>query len=183
MKSAAFIQPLDILLIGLMSWGAYKGYRRGLVVELVNSMALVGAVAGGLALLDWALALLKPYIKGYSMILPFIVFGGIFFLMSLGIRQVGYWVRRSIRYTVFGSVDDVAGAVLGMLKIMFMISTLLWVASLAGIVPPPYYTKNTFVYPIVASLGPKSIRIMTVFFPFMKQLAGSLKKILAKKGH
>jgi membrane protein required for colicin V production len=175
------LQPIDIILIGLLSWGAYKGYRRGLLVELINSVALMVAVWGGMALLDVGVGLLKPHLKGMAWLLPYLSFAIIFVGIIIGMRYLGRWLKQTIRYTLLGNIDDVAGAVVGMIKVMFALSTLLWIASLAGIKPPLQYTKGTFVYPVLAELGPKSVRLLSMFFPFMKQLAESLKHLLAKK--
>lgn len=174
-------QPIDIILIALLSWGAYKGYKRGLVAELINSAALMVAVWGGLALLDVGVTILKPYFKGIAWLLPYVSFAIIFVLIIWGMRFLSRWLRQMIRYTLLGNIDDVAGAVVGMLKVMFALSTLLWVASLAGISPPYRYTHGTFVYPVIAALGPKSLRLLSFFFPFLQDMATSLKRLLAKR--
>jgi len=50
------LRLLDILLLMLLAWGGYSGFRKGLVLEIFSISALVLAVLGSIKLLDGAVA-------------------------------------------------------------------------------------------------------------------------------
>ena len=61
---------LDILLLLPLGIGAVKGYRRGLVLEVVSLLAFVLAVVGGLMLLSAAVPLVRQYVGDAFGMLP-----------------------------------------------------------------------------------------------------------------
>ena len=67
---------LDILLLLPLGIGAVKGYRRGLVLEVVSLLAFVLAVVGGLSLLSAAVPLVRHYVGSAFGMLPLVVIPG-----------------------------------------------------------------------------------------------------------
>jgi membrane protein required for colicin V production len=66
-------------------------------------------------------------------------------------------LRKSIRYTVFGSFDSLAGAVVGAFTWAFGISIFLWLITSIGIKFPKTEMDNTYLYPLVKPLAPKVV--------------------------
>ena len=171
------MQPLDLIILFFLAYAAYGGYRKGLVVELINTIGLVLAVAAGFMLLDMTTDLLGSYLKSSGPMLPFIAFFVVFIAVVWSVRQLAQIARKTIRYTLLGTFDTTAGAALGMLKITFTISTILWIIGLVGIGIPAKYTRNTHIYPVVAKIGPGSIKLFGTFMPFLKDLPESVRKL------
>lgn len=153
-----------------MAYAGYQGYKKGLVVEVVNTLGLVLAILAGFMLLDMVMQWIKPFTKGGEPLLPFIAFAIIFFGVIWAVRKLGKVARQTLRYTLFGTLDAAAGAALGILKISFSISTILWLIALIGIRIPDVYTRHTLIYPVVAKIGPGSIKLFGILIPFLKEL-------------
>ena len=73
------------------------------------------------------------------------------------INKLGWTLRKSIRYTVFGSFDSLAGAIVGGFTWAFGISIFIWLTTSIGIKFPEKETQNTYLYPFVKPLAPKII--------------------------
>ncbi|MDQ3395802.1 MAG: CvpA family protein, partial [Bacteroidota bacterium] len=79
--------------------------------------------------------------------------------------------------TILGSVDNFAGATLGLLKWAFAISLLFWLAESVGIPISEDIRTNSFVYPMVSAIAPNTINFLSENLPFMEGFFGSLKDI------
>lgn len=174
------MQPIDIFILLPMAWGIYKGYTRGLLVEVMGAIGLVLAVLAGFMLLDLGVEVASPWAGELRPLLPYIIFVIIFIMVVLVIRRLGFAIRQNIRYTLLGGFDSIAGAVVGMLKVAFAISTILWIIDTAGVEVPAKYTNDTFVYPVLVELGPKSVKLLSMIFPFLKQLVESIRQLFEK---
>jgi membrane protein required for colicin V production len=103
------MKTLDLLIIVPLLWGAYIGYKQGLLMSLVGILAFVLAVILGFKLMDTGLDLLKPYFSSSNRFLPYIAFAAIFFPIILLVNKLGQLLRKSIQYTLIGSFDSMAG--------------------------------------------------------------------------
>jgi membrane protein required for colicin V production len=174
------LQLLDVFILVPVVWGIYKGYTQGLVVEIVGTVGLVLAVLAGFMLLDLGVEIAAPFAGELAPLLPYIIFIVIFIGVVLAVRRLGYAIRENIRYTLLGSFDSIAGAVVGLLKVAFAVSTIIWIIQTAGIEVPVKYTRDTLVYPVLAEMGPKSVKMLSMIFPFIKQLVESIKHLFQK---
>lgn len=153
------MQLIDILILLPTLWGAYIGYQRGIIIEVISIAAFVISVIIGFRALGYAGDWISPYVNNRmtEKLVPYIGFGAVFFPIVFLINKLGWTLRKSIRYTVFGSFDSLAGAIVGALTWAFGISIFLWLTSSIGIKFPPKETENTYLYPIVKPLAPKII--------------------------
>lgn len=172
--------PVDIVLGLLIAYGAYRGYRKGLLIEIIGTVSLVLALFAGFALLDIAVSLLSRYIEGADLILPYVAFFAIFFGMIWLMRKLGWQVRKAVRYTLIGSFDTVAGGIVGALKVLFSISTILWIVNLLGIQIPMQHTEGSFIYPIAVRIGPKAVRVASSVFPFLRDWITEIREVFEK---
>jgi membrane protein required for colicin V production len=107
------MKTLDLLIIVPLLWGAYIGYKQGLLMSLVGILAFVLAVILGFKLMDTGLDLLKPYFSSSNRFLPYIAFAAIFFPIILLVNKLGQLLRKSIQYTLIGLVRQHGGALVG----------------------------------------------------------------------
>jgi membrane protein required for colicin V production len=147
------VQPLDILLSIPLFWSLWLGWRRGLVKELVNTLGLIVAIFSGFMLLDVVLLILKP-IFGVTFWLPILTFILIVVAILFTARHLATYTHRAIKHTFFGDADALAGAVLSLIKMAFVISTLLWLIGVMKIKIPERHTYKTFIYPALLKIGP-----------------------------
>ncbi len=161
------LNSLDVFMFIPLAWGAFNGYRKGLLVEIVAIIAFVVAMIVGLKFLAFGIDLLSPYISRElaRKVLPLLGFSIIFFPTVLMVNQLGLALRRSLKYTLLGTFDSVAGATVGLFTWVFGISVILWLFSYMNVVIPARYTENAFLYPYVRPIAPKVMDKAAVWVP------------------
>lgn len=117
---------LDIILIVPLAWGAYKGFKRGFVFEV---LMLVGLIIGLYVAFKFS-GLLHGWVSSIvdrnSAVLPVlsftIVFGAVLLIMILLAR----FLEGILKITGLQVFNQVAGSVLGVVKFALVVSVVLW---------------------------------------------------------
>ncbi|MFD2932483.1 CvpA family protein [Spirosoma flavum] len=161
------MNTLDLLMLIPLIWGAYNGYRKGLLVEIVAVIAFVVAMIVGFKFLAFGIDLLSPYISRElaRKILPWLGFSIIFFPTVVMINQMGFAIRRSLKYSILGTFDSVAGATVGLFTWVFGISVIFWLFSYMGVKMPPRQIETAFLYPYIRPIAPKVMDKAAVWVP------------------
>lgn len=161
-----------------MLWGAYQGYRKGLLLEIIAIAAFIIAVVVGFKLLNVSLSSLSPYTGGKGRFLPYFGFSVIFFPIIFLVNKLGRLMRNSLRYTLLGQFDSMAGAALGVFTWAFGISVFLWLIHAVGVVIPGEVVSKSYLYPFVKPFAPTMISKLSQLFPLGSDLLDSLTKRL-----
>ncbi|MCK8491545.1 CvpA family protein [Spirosoma sp. RP8] len=150
-----------------LAWGAYNGYRKGLLIEVVAVIAFIVAMIVGFKFLAFGIELLSPYISRElaRRLLPWMGFSFIFFPTVFMINKMGFSLRRSLRYTILGTFDSIAGAAVGLFTWIFGISVILWLFSYMGVKIPPRQVEGAFLYPLIRPIAPKVMDKAAVWVP------------------
>ncbi|SDN08902.1 CvpA family protein [Siphonobacter aquaeclarae] len=149
---------LDLFLLLPLAYGAYTGFQRGVLVEIIAVVAFVVSIILGFKLLNEAIAFISPYVSETiaRKFLPYIGFSGVFVLVIFTINRFGWLLRKSIRYTLMGSFDSMAGAVVGLFTYAFGVSLFLWLLSALHVgYPDKRQAAASMVYPVIRPLAPK----------------------------
>nr|WP_295933097.1 CvpA family protein [uncultured Dyadobacter sp.] len=150
---------LDVLILLPLLWGALHGYRKGLLIEIIGILGLVVAMVLGFKFLGLGMEVLTPYFsEGVARkVLPYVGFSAIFFPTIFLLNQFGYTIRRSLRYSILGTFDSFAGAMVGVFTWVFGISVFFWLVDAIGVKIPAHRTDDTFLYPLVVPVAPTVI--------------------------
>jgi membrane protein required for colicin V production len=119
------MNPLDLLLLLPLVVGTAKGYRRGLVLEVVSLLAFVLGVVGGLYLLSAAIPLVRSYLGELFGLLPLVAFLLVLVGIMWGVHLLGGLVKTAVHFTPLGVLDNLLGAAAGALKWLLGLSLLL----------------------------------------------------------
>lgn len=158
---------VDIILLVILLLGAWSGYRKGLMLEVVAIAAFVLAIIGGFKLLDSAMNIVASFYDGFGTFLPVVAFFLIFILVIVVVNLAGRFLKKVIDWTPLGFFDNIAGAALGIFKWALGVSILLWVGSSAGFELPKSAVDKAKIYPVVVEVAPKvGAWIGSVFPPF-----------------
>jgi len=176
--SLVSLKFLDIILLIPLLWGAYRGYKKGLLLEIVAIFALVLGVIGGFKLLHWGIHTLTNFIGDYHKLIPVLAFILIFISIVILVNILGKALKKVLDYTLLGSLDNFSGALVGLIKWAFGLSIILWLVQLAGIVFPEDATAGTFLFPFMVNLAPMIIAWFALFLPFIQDLMDSIKDLL-----
>lgn len=150
---------LDVLILLPLLWGALHGYRKGLLIEIIGILGLVVAMVLGFKFLGLGMEVLTPYFsEGVARkVLPYVGFSAIFFPTIFLLNQFGYTIRRSLRYSILGTFDSFAGAMVGVFTWVFGISVFFWLVDAIGVKIPSHRTDDTYLYPLVVPVAPTVI--------------------------
>lgn len=167
---------LDILLLLPLGIGAVKGYRRGLLLEMVSLLAFVLALVGGLSLLSAAVPLVRHYVGEAFGMLPLVSFALVFVGIMWGVHLIGGVIKTAVHLTPLGVLDNLLGAAAGVLKWILGLSLLLHGTALSGFhLLSPSLMANSQVLPLVQQATPAALKIMAYVMPFAQDLLIKLK--------
>jgi membrane protein required for colicin V production len=138
---------LDVLILLPLLWGALHGYRKGLLIEIIGILGMVVAMVLGFKFLGLGMEILTPYFsEGVARkILPYVGFSAIFFPTIFLLNQFGYTIRRSLRFSILGTFDSFAGAMVGVFTWVFGISVFFWLVDAIGVNIPAHRTEYTYL--------------------------------------
>ena len=167
---------LDLLLLLPLAVGTVKGFRRGLVLEVVSLLAFVLGVVGGLSLLSAAIPVVRGYVGELFGLLPLVAFLLVLVLIMWGVHLVGGVVKKAVHLTPLGMLDHLLGAVAGGLKWLLGLSLLLHGTALAGLpLLAPGLVAGSVVLPWVQAATPLALQLTAYVLPFSHNLLARLK--------
>ena len=166
------MSKIDIVLIIILVVGAVAGYKKGFLSELFTLLGIILGVLAGFKLMGAAMLLLDEHYDINEKVLPYAAFGVVFLIVVIGVTLLGKVFKSSLEKTVLGSVDKLAGGLLGILKTAFMLSVLIWITSSLNINVPDRFAEDAWLYPTVARLAPAVTAWIGDIFPVFSDLFG-----------
>ena len=167
----------DIILLVILALGAYSGYKKGLILELIAIFAFVLAIIGGFKLLHVGMDYVSRVYEGFGNFLPFIAFMVLFVLIIILVNMIGKILKKIIDWTPFGVLDNLAGALIGVAKWALMLSILLWVMTSLKIDLPESFTKNSSVLPFVTGFSGQVGDFISTIFPSFENFITTLEEL------
>jgi membrane protein required for colicin V production len=139
-------------------------------MELFSLLAVILGILGGFKLMGIAMVFLDNKFNIDEKVLPYIAFAVVFFIILIGVNLLGRLVKATVSKTFLGSVDQVAGAVLGLIRTVFMFSVMLWIADSLNVKIVSQWTEGTWLYPKVAGFAPTATHWISQFIPFFRDV-------------
>lgn len=173
----------DIILIIILLFGAFRGFQKGFILEIVSFFAFFLAILGGFKLLDLGISLLEPYRENLGSFLPVAAFIVVFVLILIALNVAGRIFKKIIHFTFLGSFDSLAGAVVGILKIALFLSILNWGFVKMGFEFPEKLSEESFIYAYIAVLAPKVGQLFIAIFPSFDNLFEKVGNFLKSISH
>ncbi|MDB4195623.1 MAG: CvpA family protein [Flavobacteriales bacterium] len=114
---------IDIFILVILMWFGYKGFRKGLVFELVSIIALALGIYGGLKFSDTTAEFLASYLD--SEYLEIISFTVTFLVILLLVFAAGKIVEKIINLVALKLVNKLLGAFFAIVKIGLVLAVLI----------------------------------------------------------
>ena len=166
------MSKVDIVLIIILMIGAVAGYKKGFLSELFTLLGIFLGVLAGFKLMGAAMLMLDERYDINENVLPYTAFGVVFLVVVIGVTLLGKFFKASLEKTLLGSVDRLAGGLLGILKTVFMLSVLIWITSSLNVFAPKRFTEDAWLYPTVARFAPTVTAWIGEIFPVFSDLFG-----------
>jgi membrane protein required for colicin V production len=170
------LKILDIFLLLLLLLGAWNGYKKGVLLQILSFFALIIAIISAFKLLHTGIEYLAPHFEGNSFV-PFLAFISIFLLVFFLIYLLSKLLKKIVSYTLLGRFDQYAGALLGVCEMAFGISLLIWLCHYSEVELPKSYTTGALLYPELIGFAPKVVTWVSYVIPF-QDIFPSIKKTL-----
>jgi len=144
----------DLILILLLLWGAWNGYKKGLVIAIASIIAIVAGAYGAFyfsdALGSWISGVVAWNAKSIAVASFALTFLGVVF----GVHLIAKAIEKTLNIVALGGINKLAGAVLGVLKTALILSFVIY--GLKGFEIKVYEDTNKeyVVMPIVESIAP-----------------------------
>ena len=161
---------IDIVLGILILVGAYHGYKAGFLLELFSLVAIVLGVLAGFKFMGWAMVALGQKVEINKDVLPYVAFAMVFIAVVIVVNLLGKLVKTSVDKTLLGPVDEVGGAVVGLVRTTFVFSIALWIVDSLNLSFISEWTEDSWLYPVVADVAPKFTHWISGFLPFFKDV-------------
>lgn len=116
---------LDILLIIPLIIGAWRGFKKGFVIEIFTLLALLVGIYAGIHFSDYMAAILREHIGITTEYLPAISFTVTFLLVGAMVYFAGKMIEKALKLVALSTVNKFAGLVFGMVKVLFILSAAL----------------------------------------------------------
>ncbi|MGB1039271.1 MAG: CvpA family protein [Flavobacteriales bacterium] len=114
---------IDVFIAIVLIWFGYKGFKKGLVFELVSIVALMLGVYGGLKFSDTTAEYLTSYVDSeYLNIASFTV---TFLVILLLVFMAGKVVEKIINMVALKMINKLLGALFGVLKMVLALGVLI----------------------------------------------------------
>lgn len=167
------METIDIILIILLVLGAVKGYMKGLVVEVFS---LIAFFLGLFVAIEFTTPLAVEFFgdNPWFHLISIAVFLAVFLVIIIVINLLAKLIKKVLNMTFFGLFDSVLGAILGVLKWSLILSVVLWLFRSVGLTLPKEYVDDSFLFPIVAVVGPTVFDWAGQLVPFFKDIFDSM---------
>jgi membrane protein required for colicin V production len=159
----------DIALVVFILIGAYSGYKQGFLLALFSLLGIFLGVLGGFKLMGWAMVVLADRFNVDQKVLPYFAFGIVFIGIVIVVSLIGRMIKLSLDKSFLGRVDEAAGALLGIVKTVFMLSVALWILDSLKVNMEPW-SKDSWLYPRVAIFAPKLTDWVAKLMPVFKDV-------------
>lgn len=142
----------DVILLLLLGFGAYQGYLKGIVVELLSLFVLVfiiywvmtGTYLGFNSLKDSEMV--GEFSKRTT---PFLTFLVITIILSVAMQFLANWSRKFLSFTLFGSADSFIGGIFSLIKYCFVIGLVMTLCIDIGLFQEEEIRAKSLLMPLV----------------------------------
>lgn len=171
---------VDIFLLIILVLGAIRGYSKGLIVELFSLIAFFFGLFGAIKFSGPIAAVFFGESDFYTIGLVG-VFILLFIALSVLINMIAKLLKKGVDLVFLGWLDNILGAILGILKWGFLVSMLVLMLKAGGMLLPEQDLDRSRIYPYIEHIGPNAFNALDSIFPFLENFIDSIEQ--EKKKH
>lgn len=167
---------LDIILVIPMIWLAYRGFTKGLVIELTSLVALILGIWIALHFSYFSSDFLTEHFEINQKYLHIVAFIITFIVIIILVYLVGKLVERLINLIALGFINKLAGAVFGVLKAALLLSVVILIINnfdKKESVITPKLREGSVLYKPISSIIPTIIPWLDLDELMNKEIPGT----------
>ena len=142
----------DVVLLLLLGFGAYQGYLKGIVVELLSLFLLIFIIYWVMTgtYLGFSTLQENDVVGKFSKTTtPFLTFLIITILLALLMEFLANIGRKFLRFTLFGSADSFIGGIFSLIKYCFVIGLIMVFCIDIGLFQEAEIRQKSLLMPLV----------------------------------
>jgi membrane protein required for colicin V production len=116
---------IDLIIVVLLLWSAYRGFVKGFVLQLATLAALLLGILGAIKFSDLTAHWLSKNFDMASMYLDVIAFAITFILIVIAVHLLARVIEKLIQAIALGFINRILGIVFGIIKTAFILSIIL----------------------------------------------------------
>jgi membrane protein required for colicin V production len=116
---------VDIVILLCLGWGAYKGFKKGFIIQSFVILALVFAIWGGFAFAGKMEPFMQNHFQMGQLACSVISFVIIFLLILILVYTSGYLFTKIADAITLGMINRLAGAIFGIFANALILSVLI----------------------------------------------------------
>ena len=155
---------IDIVLLVLLVYGAYKGFTKGLILQVASIVALLLGIWGAIELSFYVEGMLEDQTKIEKSYLPLLSFALTFAAIVIAIHLLAKVLEKVISLAALGLVNKLLGLVFGTLKIALILSFVLVLVNSVndkwGFLDNNSLRKESKLFEPISNLGPMLLPVV-----------------------
>jgi membrane protein required for colicin V production len=116
---------IDILLIVPLGYAAWRGFKKGFIIEVFTLLALLVGIYAGIHFSDWTANLIKGNVDMEDSYLPVIAFTLTFLAVGAMVYFAGKMLEQMVRVVNLSPLNKILGVVFGLIKMVYTLSVVL----------------------------------------------------------
>ena len=116
---------IDIIILLCLGWGAYKGFKKGFIIQSFVILALVLAIWGGFAFSGKLEPFLQKHFHMSELVCHIISFIIVFLLVMILVYVSGHIVSKVADAMTLGMINRLSGAAFGIVANALILSVLI----------------------------------------------------------
>jgi membrane protein required for colicin V production len=116
---------IDIILIVPLAYAAWRGFKKGLIIEVFTLLALLVGIYTGIHFSDWTAARIAEYFDIEPNYLPVVAFTITFLAIGAMVFFAGKMLEQMVKAVNLSPVNKILGVFFGMLKMIYTLSVIL----------------------------------------------------------
>lgn len=115
---------LDLIFAVALIYGAWKGFKKGFVIELFTFLALFLGLYAGIHFSDFMADILTNNVEIESKYVPTVSFTVIFLLVGAIVYFAGIAIEKVIKVVQLSLLNKLLGVLLGIIKMVFVLGVI-----------------------------------------------------------
>ena len=116
------MNSLDYILLIPLLYGLYRGFTKGLIIELASLLALTLGIYGALHFSSFTFEFLSDYVEIKTVYLQLASYGLTFLIIVMVISLTGKALTMLIKLVALGFINRMMGAIFGSIKVLLILS-------------------------------------------------------------
>ena len=113
---------IDIAILIPLVYAAYKGFKKGLIIEVATLIALIAGVYGAIHFSFYVEGLLEDQTSIDQGYLPMVAMGLTFIGIVVGIHFLAKFIEKMVKLVALGLINRISGMVFSLIKMSLIIS-------------------------------------------------------------